>query len=1062
MALAAAAIAQPTASADLGSLTSGTPVTGAITGFTTGSVKWIKFTIGGVTRTSGDYLDIDTNGVATGTAFTGGDTLMALYDNTGAIMGVSNDDSGPGSYSMVSFGATTPTRAATAAIGNAGSAGAAHAGGTLANLPAGTYWLGITGYVSGFSFGSTGWSVTSAHTRTGDVGYRIAWFLNTTPTNPSGVGSFSPTTATNCGDATVLASVLVTNGGNPTSTGVTVTADLSSIGGSTTQTMFDNGTNGDVTANDGRYSFSQLVAATTTAGSKTFGFSIRDAQNRTATGTSGSLTVTACPLPPMNNEICDFAQAISPGDRVTGYTTTRGNVSTVPSCTLATGTHMAWYKVAGTGHTITVSTCDTFSNFDTVVAAYCGVDGCGSLTCVASNDDNSTACTISSTKSVFSFCTVPDARYLIAVGGFSGATGNFALTVTDNGINCTPTVACGQPTSPTGVGSFTGTPTNCGDTTSAVTLKVTVTGGTLPASTGLQVIADLSPIGGSIGTALYDDGTHGDVTAGDKIFTLATTVASGVPTGTRTITYGVSDLQGRSSGPQTFGVTVTQCPPPAPSNDNCAGAIAISIPSHTEGYTAARSPTAATPACSTPITGPGVYYLVMGTGTTITASTCDAFSNYDTKLTVYCAVNGCAGLTCITANDDDSTCTLNSLRSKVSFCSVQGAPYLILVHGFSSSVGNFGLNVSQDGVACNPTIACGQPTNPSGVGSYTGTLNNCDGTVAHLTVATTGGQFPPSSGITVTADTTVLGGGAGATMYDDGTHGDITAGDGTFSLDVVVSSGAAAGSQNVGFTVSDNERRSSTGNIAVSITQCTGGCCIPSTQTCSVTSPQDCASRGGTYLGAHSNCGGFTYGSPFSSGDTFPIAIADNSSASTSVTVAGSGATVDGLELCVGLTHTFPGDLIGTLSNGVHSARLFNRQGGSADVGGTYCFATDGTATFAGGSPSGIYSTTDALTVFAGDPADGTWTLTVSDNATLDTGTIDSLTIAFGTAGGPCTFCPPCAADYDQNGGVDGADVSAFFSDWENGQSCADVDGNGGIDGGDVDFFFRVWELGGC
>jgi hypothetical protein len=74
---------------------------------------------------------------------------------------------------------------------------------------------------------------------------------------------------------------------------------------------------------------------------------------------------------------------------------------------------------------------------------------------------------------------------------------------------------------------------------------------------------------------------------------------------------------------------------------------------------------------------------------------------------------------------------------------------------------------------------------------------------------------------------------------------------------------------------------------------------------------------------------------------------------------------------------------------------------------------------------------------------------------------VDSLHIArFVTVCGPA--CPPCAADYDGNGGVDGGDLAAFFADFEAGESCADVDGNGGVDGGDLGYFFSVFEAGGC
>ncbi|MCX5691658.1 MAG: hypothetical protein NTV94_18010, partial [Planctomycetota bacterium] len=58
--------------------------------------------------------------------------------------------------------------------------------------------------------------------------------------------------------------------------------------------------------------------------------------------------------------------------------------------------------------------------------------------------------------------------------------------------------------------------------------------------------------------------------------------------------------------------------------------------------------------------------------------------------------------------------------------------------------------------------------------------------------------------------------------------------------------------------------------------------------------------------------------------------------------------------------------------------------------------------------------------------------------------------------------CPACAADYNIDGGVDGADIAAFFPDWEASATCADVNQDGGVDGGDIESFFAVWEAGGC
>ncbi|MBL8999632.1 MAG: right-handed parallel beta-helix repeat-containing protein [Phycisphaerae bacterium] len=62
----------------------------------------------------------------------------------------------------------------------------------------------------------------------------------------------------------------------------------------------------------------------------------------------------------------------------------------------------------------------------------------------------------------------------------------------------------------------------------------------------------------------------------------------------------------------------------------------------------------------------------------------------------------------------------------------------------------------------------------------------------------------------------------------------------------------------------------------------------------------------------------------------------------------------------------------------------------------------------------------------------------------------------------PLACAPSCPADFNQDGGIDGADVDAFFAAWENGEASADVNRDGGIDGADVDTFFAAWESGGC
>lgn len=61
-----------------------------------------------------------------------------------------------------------------------------------------------------------------------------------------------------------------------------------------------------------------------------------------------------------------------------------------------------------------------------------------------------------------------------------------------------------------------------------------------------------------------------------------------------------------------------------------------------------------------------------------------------------------------------------------------------------------------------------------------------------------------------------------------------------------------------------------------------------------------------------------------------------------------------------------------------------------------------------------------------------------------------------------CIGCAPCPADYDQDGGVTGGDLAAFFTDFEQGATCADVDQDGGVTGADLGVFFAAFEAGGC
>src|SRR6185437_417253 len=90
-----------------------------------------------------------------------------------------------------------------------------------------------------------------------------------------GIASANPL-GVQAGDSSTL-SVVVTPASDPTSTGITVTADLSSIGGSATQAFTNGGGN--------TFTFLATVAVGTAPGTKSLPVTINDAQGRSATTT---------------------------------------------------------------------------------------------------------------------------------------------------------------------------------------------------------------------------------------------------------------------------------------------------------------------------------------------------------------------------------------------------------------------------------------------------------------------------------------------------------------------------------------------------------------------------------------------------------------------------------------------------------------------------------------------------------------------------------------------------------------------------------------------------------
>ncbi|WP_051978246.1 lamin tail domain-containing protein [Edaphobacter aggregans] len=134
-------------------------------------------------------------------------------------------------------------------------------------------------------------------------------------------GLATPATV-NLGNSTLL-TVTVTPGTNPSSTGVTVMADLSAIGGSSTQPLVDDGNNGDVTAGDNIYS---TMVTPSTSGAFSLPAVAMDSQARTA-----ATTISLAVVVPPPTETIQAIQATKPSAFVGKVVTTSGIVIGVKS-----------------------------------------------------------------------------------------------------------------------------------------------------------------------------------------------------------------------------------------------------------------------------------------------------------------------------------------------------------------------------------------------------------------------------------------------------------------------------------------------------------------------------------------------------------------------------------------------------------------------------------------------------------------------------------------------------------------------------------------------------------
>jgi subtilisin-like proprotein convertase family protein len=611
-------------------------------------------------------------------------------------------------------------------------------------------------------------------------------------------------------------------------------------------------------------------------------------------------------------------------------------------------------------------------------------------------------------------------------------------------------LAAGAPTNPSGIATLAPTSGTFG---AVVLATVAVTPGTFPASSGITVVANAAAIdGGTVN--LLDNGVAPDALAGDNIFSANLTVGPAAALGAQTVSFLVSDAQSRSS---TTNASFT-VRPPAASNDLCANAIVLGPTLPVLSGPALVAGNAATSEVAMCVSsGYSVWYSftpeLSGLHVIDTSTAGNGTNIADTVLAIYSGA--CGATTQIACNDDFG----GSLRSQVSASLNAGETYLI-------QVARFGTTAPAVTDALGVAISFAGPVSPVIDGGFAPTtgVDNCGSGVTLLTASVTPGSNPVSTNLQVTADLTALGGSATTQLFDDGTNGDVTAGDNIFSLSYTIPTTAVVGLSQPVFTVTDGEGRSDTDTGDITILAC------PPANTW-----YEVANGGGDAGNLPSSAQvvvGTASGAPVaqirgsldsgSDVDMYQIDICDQSLFSAS---SFPGTSYDtqlflfnnaglGVVMNDDVPEGFPGDA--TLQSRIGNSLVLN--------GGTYYLA---------------------ISRYDADPASGgvdIWLDTPFDTERAPdgpgaAGAVDAWSTTTSAAGnyvivleGTCYVVNPpacawradgCFADYNNDDGIDGDDVIAFFADWDNANICADVDDSDGVDGDDVILFFASWDLGG-
>ncbi|HET7433359.1 MAG TPA: lamin tail domain-containing protein, partial [Thermoanaerobaculia bacterium] len=410
-----------------------------------------------------------------------------------------------------------------------------------------------------------------------------------------------------------------------------------------------------------------------------------------------------------------------------------------------------------------------------------------------------------------------------------------------------------------------------------------------PATAGGTVTGDLTNIGGAASQAFFDNGTNGDVTAGDNIFSFQTTATGSA--GVKSVTIAATNASAQSTNTSIL-VTIT------PPLETIAAVKVDTTPADTVPDRLNQPVLVRGVVTSVDFRGgAGIeYYIQDPTGGIDVFNTTDLGPalSVGSSVEVSGTITQFNGLTEMTPSSitvlpagtvpavTPQVITVSQLADG-SGESLEGK--LVRIDNVTVTSGTFPASGASGNVTIGDGVNSGTlrvdsdtdidgTTAPAGVFSVIGLVGQSDSTnpfdccyqllprstadiiprtaptgsgaanppsvppggTTLLTVTVTLGQNPASTGVTVVGDLSSIGLSGAQTFYDDGvTAGDVAPGDLIYSYSATVSNGAALGGKTLPVMINDAQSRSSAASISLNVQSASA----PPTPTNVVATPGD-------------------------------------------------------------------------------------------------------------------------------------------------------------------------------------------------------------------------------